>query len=34
MPEIEWDGGYYVVLGIMFLVASSMTMYFKRKDWI
>jgi magnesium transporter len=32
-PELEWKYGYFMVLGFMFLVVSSMIYYFKRKKW-
>jgi magnesium transporter len=34
MPELNWHGGYFVVLGIMFIVALTMVLFFKRKKWI
>lgn len=34
MPEIDWDGGYYLVLGVMISTALIMIAYFKRKNWI
>lgn len=34
MPELEWNEGYYIVLSVIFLVASSMLLYFKMKKWI
>ncbi len=34
MPELEWRGGYFVVLGIMMISAGLMVVYFKRKKWI
>ncbi len=33
MPELEWRWGYFVVLFIMFLIASLMGCYFKVKKW-
>jgi magnesium transporter len=33
MPEIPWVYGYPMVLTMMFLVAVSMLVYFKRKKW-
>ncbi|MET0812133.1 MAG: magnesium and cobalt transport protein CorA [Microbacterium sp.] len=34
MPELHWEYGYYVALGLM--LATSVTLYlvFKRKDWL
>lgn len=34
MPELNWAGGYYIVLGIMAIVASGMLLYFRNKKWI
>ncbi|SDT48187.1 magnesium transporter [Paenibacillaceae bacterium GAS479] len=33
MPELEWDYGYFMALGIMAVVAGSMFAWFKRKGW-
>jgi len=33
MPELEWDWGYFMVLGIMFFAAAGMVIYFKIKKW-
>lgn len=32
-PELHWKYGYYISLGVMFLVVLSMIYYFKRKKW-
>ena len=34
MPELQWRYGYFVVWGIMALVATSLVMYFKRRKWL
>lgn len=34
MPELEWKYAYFVVLGLMFLAAILMLVYFKRKKWM
>lgn len=34
MPEIHWQFGYPFALGVMFLIAIWMLIYFKRKKWI
>jgi magnesium transporter len=34
MPELYWEYGYYVVLAIMFVLAVSMIVYFKKKGWL
>lgn len=33
MPELRWKYGYFEILGIMFVLAISMTVYFKWKKW-
>jgi len=34
MPELKWHGAYFVVLGLMAVVALVMVLYFKRKRWL
>jgi magnesium transporter len=34
MPELKTRYGYFTVLGVMFLVAMSLLLYFWRKGWI
>lgn len=34
MPELEWEYGYFMVLGIMFLLLVGMLVFFRRKDWL
>lgn len=33
MPELEWHYGYFIVLGLMLLIAISMLAWFKHKGW-
>lgn len=33
MPELEYENGYYTVVGIMFLIGLMMLYYFKRRRW-
>ena len=33
MPELHWRFGYPLALGLMVVVALSLGLYFKRKDW-
>lgn len=33
MPELEWDWGYFGLLGLMAVVALSLVYYFKRRKW-
>ncbi len=34
MPELEMPYGYFIVLGVMFLIFLVMLIYFKRKKWV
>ncbi len=34
MPELHYEYGYYVVLGVMILLFIGMIIYFRRKHWI
>jgi magnesium transporter len=34
MPELKMDFGYFIVLGAMVLVGSSMFLIFRKKDWL
>ena len=34
MPELAYKNGYFIVLGIMFLVLIGMLIFLKRKKWI
>lgn len=33
MPELHYQNGYFIVLGVMFLIAVTMAIYFKLKKW-
>jgi magnesium transporter len=33
MPELKWDFGYFIVLGIMLLMGIGMLIWFRRKGW-
>ena len=33
MPELEWKPGYFIALGLMFVIGLSMFIHFKRKKW-
>ncbi len=33
LPELHWHYGYFITLGVMFLLAVGMLIYFKRKNW-
>lgn len=34
MPELEWHYGYFVVVGIMFLISFGMVYFFRKNKWI
>ena len=34
MPELQWEYGYFMVLGMVVVVAVSMLEYFRRQRWI
>jgi len=33
MPELNWRHGYFLIMGLMFFIAISMFLWFKRKGW-
>lgn len=33
MPELEWKYGYFIIMGLMFMMGISMYIYMKRKKW-
>ncbi|WP_321494360.1 magnesium/cobalt transporter CorA [uncultured Desulfobacter sp.] len=33
MPELEWQWGYFTLLGGMVVIGGAMVVYFKRKGW-
>jgi magnesium transporter len=34
MPELHYHWGYFIVLGVMFTVVTSMLVFFRRRKWI
>ncbi len=34
MPELKWEWGYFLVLGVMVAIAIAMLGFFKLKKWI
>ena len=34
IPELHWRWGYFVVLGVMIIIAIGMVIYFRRKGWM
>jgi magnesium transporter len=33
MPELHWKYGYFIILGIMFVLLLGMIYYFKKRKW-
>jgi magnesium transporter len=33
MPELHWQYGYFIIIGLMFLLLLGMIYYFKKKNW-
>ena len=33
MPELTWEYGYFIILGLMGIIALGMYMWFKKKGW-
>jgi len=34
MPELNWDYGYLIAVGLMVIIALGMLIFFKRKKWL
>lgn len=34
MPELKWQYGYFMLWGVMILIALAMLVYFRKKKWI
>ncbi len=34
IPELQWEYGYYMVLGLMVVIALAMLGYFRKKQWL
>ncbi len=34
VPELEWEGSYFVMLGVMIIIVAVMVSWFKKKNWI
>ena len=34
MPELEWPGSYFIVLGVMAIIGVWMLIYFRKKRWL
>ncbi|WP_418263170.1 magnesium/cobalt transporter CorA [Flavobacterium faecale] len=33
MPELKYSNGYYIIIGVMFLIGILMIFYFKKRKW-
>jgi magnesium transporter len=33
MPELQWAGGYYLIIGVMVVLGLGMYLWFRRKGW-
>ena len=33
LPELHWKNGYYIMWGVMVVIALAMLIYFSRKKW-
>lgn len=33
MPELHWKYGYFIIIGVMFLLLLAMIIYFKKRRW-
>ncbi len=34
MPELEWENGYYLVVGLVVVACSALYLNFRRRDWL
>ena len=34
IPELEWEGSYFVMLGVMLIIVVLMMVWFRRKQWL
>jgi len=34
IPELKYHNGYFILLGVMFVMFILMLVYFKRKKWL
>jgi len=34
MPELKWPAGYFLVLGVMAVIAAGMLVFFRKKKWL
>jgi magnesium transporter len=33
MPELKWRYGYFIIMGLMIIIGTTMLLWFKRKGW-
>ena len=34
VPELEWEGSYFAMLGVMMVIVIVMIAWFKKKQWL
>jgi magnesium transporter len=34
MPELQWQFGYFVIIGVMAALAGGLALYFRKKKWL
>ena len=34
MPELRWHYGYFIALGLMLTLTTSLYLWFKKKGWL
>lgn len=34
MPELKWENGYFMVMGLMLVIVMGMMLFFRRKRWL
>ena len=34
VPELEWEGSYFVMIGVMIIIVVIMVVWFKKKNWL
>ena len=34
IPELQYRNGYYILLGVMAIIATGLVVFFKKKKWL
>jgi magnesium transporter len=34
LPELKWKWGYFIFWGVIITIATSLIIFFKKKDWL